>query len=142
MSQKKDPLQRHLVVNRLHEKEEEQLQERIIEFRKLLNESQSLDEFDPQIFNCLVKSIIVGGYDEEGNEDPYKLIFVYRSNFESVYTGYKGRKRKKESQRMRMMKQWMTMQICVQPTMTRKKNLHQTNLTTHVEVVSMLAKTK
>jgi len=78
-----------------HEKAEEQLQERIIEFRKLLNESQSLDEFDPQIFNCLVKNIIVGGYDEEGNEDPYKLIFVYRSNFESVYTGYKGRKRKK-----------------------------------------------
>lgn len=72
------------------------LKNRLIEFRRVLEESTTIDQFDPHIFNCLCEKIIVGGTDEEGNDDPYKITFVYKTGFESVYTGYKGRRRMRE----------------------------------------------
>ena len=79
------------------EKQEEALKVRLVDFRNTLAETDTIDEFDPQIFNCLIKEVIVGGYDDEGNIDPYRLTFVYKTGFESTYTGYKGRRKKKKS---------------------------------------------
>ena len=81
-----------------HEENEAELKQRIKEFRRLLIDTESLDEFDPQIFNCLVKKIIIGGYDEDGNPDPYRLVFIFRTDFESTYKGYKGKRKKKKKE--------------------------------------------
>lgn len=54
------------------------LKERVIEFRKTLSENQVLETFDRGVFESIVEKIIVGGYDEEGNKDPYKITFIYK----------------------------------------------------------------
>ena len=40
-------------------------------------------EFDRGIFESIVEKVIVGGYDEDGNKDPYKITFIYKTGFKS-----------------------------------------------------------
>ena len=36
-----------------------------------------LEEFDRVVFESIVEKAIVGGFDENGNKDPYKITFIY-----------------------------------------------------------------
>ena len=45
--------------------------------KKALLKNQTLEEFDREIFESIVEKVIIGGYDENGKEDPYKIIFIY-----------------------------------------------------------------
>ena len=40
-----------------------------------------LEEFDRGIFESIIEKVIVGGYDEDGNKDPYKITFIYKTGF-------------------------------------------------------------
>ena len=40
-----------------------------------------LQEFDRGIFESIIEKVIVGGYDEDGNKDPYKITFIYKTGF-------------------------------------------------------------
>ena len=64
-----------------HLDEETSLSRRLKEFRKALSENKVLEEFDRGIFESMIEYVIVGGYDEDGNKDPYKLTFVYKTGF-------------------------------------------------------------
>ena len=33
------------------------------------------------IFESIIEKVIVGGYDEDGNKDPYKITFIYKTGF-------------------------------------------------------------
>jgi len=33
------------------------------------------------IFESIVEKVIVGGYDSDGNKDPYMIVFVYKTGF-------------------------------------------------------------
>lgn len=57
------------------------LQRRLADFRKALSKNQILEEFDRGIFESIIEKVIVGGYDENGEKDPYKIIFVYKTGF-------------------------------------------------------------
>ncbi len=59
--------------------QEEQVEERIKEIEKTLNSGTKLEEFDRDLFDCVVERVILGGFDNEGNIDPYKITFVYKS---------------------------------------------------------------
>lgn len=59
--------------------DEKNLRKRVIEFKKLLEQNQVLEEFDRTIFESIVEKVIVGEIDEDGNIDPYKLTFVYKT---------------------------------------------------------------
>lgn len=52
------------------------LQRRLAEFKKVLSKNQVLEEFDRGIFESTIEKVIVGGYDENGEKDPYKIIFI------------------------------------------------------------------
>lgn len=45
-----------------------------------MEKENALDEFDRIVFESIVEKVIVGGYNEEGNPTPYKLIFVLKCN--------------------------------------------------------------
>ena len=49
----------------------------------------SLTPFDRHIFESIVEKVIVGGYDSNGNKDPYMIVFVYKgileNNFRSMF---------------------------------------------------------
>ena len=57
------------------------LRKRIDEFKKTLTEHQILEEFDRSVFESVVEKVIVGGIDEEGKKDPYKITFIYKNGF-------------------------------------------------------------
>ncbi len=59
----------------------ETLEKRIKEFKELLLKGQVLEEFDRGIFESIIDKVIMGGYDENGNPDPYKITFVYKTGF-------------------------------------------------------------
>ncbi len=58
---------------------EKTLKRRTMEFKKALEANQVLEEFDRTVFESIVEKVIVGEIDEDGNKNPYKLTFVYKT---------------------------------------------------------------
>ena len=58
--------------------DETSLQRRVSDFKKALSENEVLEEFDRGIFESIIEKVIVGGFDEDGNKDPYKITFIYK----------------------------------------------------------------
>lgn len=48
--------------------------------RKALSTGEVIDSFDREMFDSTISKVYVGGYDENGGEDPFKLTFVHRGN--------------------------------------------------------------
>lgn len=57
---------------------------RMAELRLTLEQEKILDEFDRVVFESIIDRVIVGGYDEDGTPDPYKLTFVLKGNQQGV----------------------------------------------------------
>ena len=70
---------------------ENSLQKRLKDFKKALLKNQTLEEFDREIFESIVEKVIIGGYDENGKEDPYKIIFIYKTGFKDEIENAKKR---------------------------------------------------
>ena len=51
---------------------------RMSELRETLENEDILDEFDRLVFESIIDRVLVGGYDEDGKPDPYKLTFVLK----------------------------------------------------------------
>ena len=66
---------------------EKDLHKRIDAMRKLLTDAPILKEFDRNVFESIVEKVIVGGYDDDGNADPYMITFVYKTGFEDKKNG-------------------------------------------------------
>ena len=62
-------------------KEEIDLEKRIEHFRKVLEKNEVLTDFDRCVFESIVDKVIVGEIDENGNTNPYKLTFVYKTEY-------------------------------------------------------------
>ena len=71
------------------------MQRRIADFKKALSQNAVLEEFDRGIFESIIEKVIVGGYDEEGNKDPYKVTFIYKTGFRNEIGNAKERFGKK-----------------------------------------------
>ena len=63
--------------------DEESLKRRISDFRNALSKNEVLEEFDRGIFESIIEKVIVGGYDDDGNKDPYKITFIYKTGFKN-----------------------------------------------------------
>lgn len=63
----------------LQSENEKTLKRRTMEFKKALEQNQVLEEFDRTVFESIVEKVIVGEIDENGNKNPYKLTFVYKT---------------------------------------------------------------
>lgn len=72
-------------------KGDDDLRERVEEFRKSLSSDIVMDRFDREVFESMVDRIILGGYDSEGNPDPYRLTFVYKTGFRKTIDNSKRR---------------------------------------------------
>ena len=53
---------------------------RMSELRETLENEDILDEFDRTVFESIVEKVYVGGYEEDGTPDPYKLTFILKGN--------------------------------------------------------------
>jgi hypothetical protein len=77
--------------------DEVSLKRRIADFKKALSKNGVLEEFDRGIFESIIEKVIVGGYDEEGNKDPYKITFIYKTGFRNEIGNAKERFDKSKS---------------------------------------------
>src|SRR5699024_3057316 len=50
-------------------------------FRKVLEKNEVLTEFDRCVFESIVEKVIIGEVDENGNTNPYKLTFIYKTEY-------------------------------------------------------------
>jgi site-specific DNA recombinase len=57
------------------------LEKRIEHFRKVLEKNEVLTEFDRYVFESIVEKVIIGEVDEDGNTNPYKLTFIYKTEY-------------------------------------------------------------
>lgn len=58
---------------------EDNLKDRIDTFRKLFENNEILKEFDREIFESVIEKIIVGEIDEDGNNNPYSVTFIFKT---------------------------------------------------------------
>lgn len=63
--------------------DEKSLKRRVSDFRKVLEKNEVLETFDRDIFESIIEKVIVGGYDDNGNKDPYKITFIYKTGFKN-----------------------------------------------------------
>jgi hypothetical protein len=56
------------------------INKRMSDLRETLEKEEILDEFDRTVFESIIEKVIVGGYDEDGTPDPYKLTFILKGN--------------------------------------------------------------
>lgn len=77
--------------------DEVSLKRRVADFKKALSKNEVLQEFDRGIFESIIEKVIVGGYDEDGNKDPYKITFIYKTGFKNEIGNAKERFDKSKS---------------------------------------------
>ena len=77
--------------------EEDSLKRRISDFKRVLCKNEVLEEFDRGIFESIIEKVIIGGYDEDGNKDPYKITFIYKTGISNEIGNAKKRYRKSDS---------------------------------------------
>ncbi len=77
------------VIHKLENAENSKMtiKNRLKTMRKELGTSDTIKEFDRQVFESIVDYVVVGGYDEEGNVDPSMITFVYRTGFKDYKNG-------------------------------------------------------
>lgn len=73
------------------------LKRRVADFKKALSKNEVLQEFDRGIFESIIEKVIVGDYDEDGNKDPYKITFIYKTGFKNEIGNAKERFDKSKS---------------------------------------------
>ena len=56
------------------------ISKRMSELRETLEKEDILDEFDRTGFESIIEKVYVGGYEEDGTPDPYKLTFILKGN--------------------------------------------------------------
>lgn len=59
---------------------EEQIQQRIQKFRNLFDNQIIIEEFDREVFECLIEKIIIGEMNEDGTANPYVIRFVCKGD--------------------------------------------------------------
>ena len=62
--------------------EQEDINKRLMEFQKVLNNHELLTEFDRHVFECIVDRVEVGEINEKGEINPYKLKFIFKTGME------------------------------------------------------------
>ena len=66
----------------LIKEEQEDTSKRLLEFQKVLSNNEVLQAFDRHVFECIIDRVEVGVIKENGDLDPYKLKFIFKTGME------------------------------------------------------------
>ena len=70
------------------------VKDRMRKIREKIKDANFLDEFDRVVFESIVNKVIVGGINEDGTVDPYKITFVLKGVENACITDAKNRMKK------------------------------------------------
>lgn len=65
-------------------KNEKSMKQRLKEFKKTLEENEVLDKFDRGVFESVVEKVIIGEKNKDGENDPTKITFIYKTGFKNT----------------------------------------------------------
>ncbi|HBG7379488.1 TPA: recombinase family protein [Clostridioides difficile] len=65
-------------------KNENSMKQRLKEFKKTLEENEVLDKFDRGVFESVVEKVIIGEKNKDGENDPTKITFIYKTGFKNT----------------------------------------------------------
>lgn len=68
-----------------------------MEFKKFLEKNQVMETFDKTVFKSVIEKVIVEGKNNDGNDDSYKLTFVYKTGISNQVNAPKKRTKITES---------------------------------------------
>jgi len=63
----------------IYSSKEEEVNKRIMQFKKLFDEETTMKSFDREIFDCLVEKVIIGETSEDGTIEPYNIRFIFKT---------------------------------------------------------------
>lgn len=66
---------------------EKGIRKRLSDLKKTLEQREALNEFDRLVFESIIEKVIIGGVDDDGNKDPSKVTFVYKTGFSNSVDG-------------------------------------------------------
>lgn len=99
LTQKQD----ELIIERKNLQEtalnENDIKQRLKEFKNTLEQNKVLPEFDRHVFESIVEKVIVGGFDNEGDINPTKLVFVYKTGMNNSIDGERFKAKRKNARR-------------------------------------------
>ncbi|MCL6884941.1 recombinase family protein [Clostridioides difficile] len=70
-------------------KNEKSMKQRLKEFKKTLEENEVLDKFDRSVFESVVEKVIIGEKNKDGENDPTKITFIYKTGFKNTLSSNK-----------------------------------------------------
>lgn len=59
--------------------EQKSINQRLLEFQKILNNNAILEKFDRHVFECIIDKVIIGEETVNGDINPYNLKFLYKT---------------------------------------------------------------
>ena len=62
--------------------DKESIEDGLEKIQSILETNDVLNEFDQEVFDALIDYIIVGGYDEDGNMNPFIIRFILKREFD------------------------------------------------------------
>jgi site-specific DNA recombinase len=68
---------------------DKQVRQRLEGFKRALEANETLTTFDKSVFEAVIDRVIVGSKDEDGNIEPHKITFVYKTGLKSDIDGKK-----------------------------------------------------
>lgn len=83
MEKELSAIKRQLDVLKRRKEEEQSLQKRIEDLKETLSKSRVFEKFDREVFESVVEKVIIGGYNKEGDKDPYKITFIYKTGLKN-----------------------------------------------------------
>lgn len=83
MEKELSAIKRQLDVLKRRKEEEQSLQKRIEDLKDTLSKSQVFEKFDREVFESVVEKVIIGGHNKEGDKDPYKITFIYKTGLKN-----------------------------------------------------------
>lgn len=97
LSQKIDSLEKTLEHLAMEREERNLVEKRIRNFRDTLQNGEVIEKFEREVFETVIDHVIVGGYDENGKENPSMLTFVYKSGSQNKLNAKQFKIRKSRS---------------------------------------------
>ena len=70
-------LQKQSLKDQLEKQQD--IDKRLTEFQKVISKNEVLHEFDRHVFESVIDRVIVGEKDENGEINPYKLKFIFKT---------------------------------------------------------------
>ena len=89
-----DSCEKKLAKSQIKQDEFEHFKIRMRDIQNVLASGAVLEKFDRGVFESIVDHIVVGGYDEEGREDPLLLTIVFKTGGNILIDGTQYRPRR------------------------------------------------